>query len=75
MQRDLDSARRGVKEIYGSWINEVCPCAANALVDMTYSLHKGRMVEFENFNSLILGEDWDSAALDLVTGTAWCFEN
>ena len=53
MQRDLNSARRGVKELYTDWVGKVCPCAAHALVDMTYSLHEGGMEEFVNFNSLM----------------------
>ena len=72
MQHDLESARRGVKDIYGDWIGDVCPCANNALVDMTYSLHQGAMAELWTFNSLIAQGNWDHAALDLVTGTYWC---
>lgn len=75
MQHDVLSARRGVKDNYSDWVEQVCPCAANALVDMTYSLHEGAMAEFLTFNSLIEDGNWDRAALDLVTGTRWCFRN
>ena len=54
MKYDLESARRGVKDIYGDWIGDVCPCAKNALVDMTYSLKQNAMAEFWTFNSLLV---------------------
>ena len=72
MEHDVHSARRGVKDIYGGWIEGVCPCANNALVDMTYSLHQGAMAELWSFNSLMHEGNWDHAALDLVTGSYWC---
>ncbi len=38
---------------------------------MTYNLGP-QLGGFNEFNSLIMGGNWDAAADDLVTGTAWC---
>ena len=62
--------------MFGIFPPTVLLCHANnALVDMTYSLHQGRMSEFVDFNSLISDGNWDAAVLDLVTGTYWCQQN
>ena len=63
LQKEVDIARNGKKNIYGSKVG--CSNADAVLVDLVYNNGEAGMRGFPKFNADIANHDWSQAAVDL----------